>query len=52
MSISYEIDNHRTNKGRAAVEFRKRNPEPSQAAAPDQQAHALDDLVFDDGEIF
>lgn len=45
MGLTYTIDNHRTNKGRAAVEFRKRNPEP------DQQAPALDDIVFDEAEI-
>jgi len=45
MGITYAIDNHRTNKGRAAVEFRKRDPEP------DQEPTRLDDLVFDDGEL-
>jgi hypothetical protein len=52
MSITYTIDNHRTNKGRAAVEFCKRDLEPNQTSGPDKGAVALDDLVFDDGEIF
>ncbi|MDU0458520.1 MAG: hypothetical protein RW306_07255 [Geobacteraceae bacterium] len=52
MGITYTIDNHRTNKGRAAVEFRKRDPEPKQNTAPDQEAPDLDDMVFEEGEIF
>ena len=45
MGLVYIIDNHRTNKGRAAVEFRKRD------ADPDRESPKIDDLVFDDGEL-
>lgn len=45
MGLTYLIDNHRTNKGRAAVEFRKRDLDPN------QKRPGLDDLVFDDGEL-
>jgi hypothetical protein len=43
--ITYQIDNNRTNKGKASVQFLKIDMQP------DQQAPALDDLVFDDEEI-
>ncbi len=45
LNITYVIDNHRTNKGRASVVFRKRDSEPERPTT------SIDDLVFEDGEI-
>lgn len=48
LGISYVIAENRTNKGRMLCNFFKRSDGP----APVQTAPVLDDLVFDDSEVF
>lgn len=48
LGISYVIAENRTNKGRVLCNFFKRADGP----APVQTAPVLDDLVFDDSEVF